>query len=238
MPTPTQRPAVTRERALHQAVALADDEGIEAVSMRGLAARLGVVPMALYKHVSNKEDLLGGMVDLLIGAYEQPQPGGDWKDEVRRRVLSARAVLLRHPWARRVFETRTKRTPAVLAHMDSLSGSFIAGGLSADLTHHAMHALGHRIWGFSPEAFEDANALLVPDDPGEGEAMVQYVRRTYPNILAIALATSGDDLDGPGCDEDFEFAFTLDLLLEAFERLHTAGWTSRRAVASGWNYQA
>lgn len=194
--------------------------------MRSLAARLDVVPMALYKHVSGKEDLLSGMVDVLIGQYEPATPGGGWRQQVARRIRSARAVLTRHPWARRVFETRTKRTPAVLGYMDSLAGSFIAGGFSPDLTHHAMHALGHRIWGFSPEAFDDPDALPIPADPAEREAMVRFVRETYPNILAIALATNGGDLDGPGCDEDFEFEFTLDLLLDAFERLHAAGWRS------------
>ncbi|MGL3150656.1 TetR/AcrR family transcriptional regulator [Microbacterium sp. A82] len=220
-----QREAVTRDRTLREAVTLADAEGIDAVTMRGLAARFGVVPMALYKHVSSKEDLLSGMIDVLIAEYETPTPGGGWKQEVRRRILSARTVLLRHPWARRVFETRTKRTHAVLAYMDSLSGSFIRGGFSPNLTHHVMHALGHRIWGFSPEAFEDPNAFPLPDDPEERAALVQHVGRAYPNILAIALATSGGDLDGPGCDEDFEFEFALDLLLDAFERLHETGIT-------------
>ncbi|GGH50945.1 TetR/AcrR family transcriptional regulator [Microbacterium album] len=228
-----RRTPLTRERALSEAVALADAEGIDAVSMRNLAARLGVVPMALYKHVANKEDLLGGVVDVLIGEYAAPEPGLEWKEAVRARILSARDVLLRHPWARRVIETRAKRTPVVLGYMDSLAGMFMAGGLSADLTHHAMHVLGHRIWGFNPEAFEGPDALPVPEDPAERERMIQYVSQTYPNILAIAVATSGGAIgpDGPGCDEQYEFELGLDLILDAVERLHEAGWTSRRAPA-------
>ena len=113
--------------------------------------------------------------------------------------------------------------------MDALSGTFMAGGLSADLTHHAMHALGYRIWGFSPEAFEDPNAFTIPDDPVEREAMLRQVGETYPHILAIALDASDGAITaaGPTCDEQFEFEFALDLLLEAFERLHEAGWSSR-----------
>lgn len=141
--------------------------------MRTLAKDLDVVPMALYKHVANKEDLLGGMVDVVISTYDPPDTGPDWKSAVRRRILSARRALLEHPWARQVIESRTQRTQAVLAYMDSLSGMFMAGGFSADLTHHAMHALGYRIWGFNPESFEDPDAFPIPDDPSELEAMLR-----------------------------------------------------------------
>lgn len=224
---PTRVP-VNRERALRGAVELADVDGIEAVSMRNLAAKLGVVPMALYRHLASKADLLSGMIDVLIGEYEQPSPGEDWKRAVRGRILSARAVLLRHPWARGVIETRSTRTPAVLGYMDSVAGMFIGGGLSADLTHHVMHVLGHRIWGFSPEAFEDPDVLPVPADPLERELMMRQVGEIYPNILAIAVASAGEDIAGPSCDEQFEFEFALDLLLDAFARLHESGWESRR----------
>lgn len=223
------RPALTRERALRAAVALADSNGIDAVSMRNLAARLDVTAMALYKHVANKEDLLSGMIDTIIAEYDPPEVGNGWQMTVRHRILSARRVLLRHPWARPVIESRRTRTPQVLGYMDSLAGMFIDGGLSADLTHHAMHALGHRIWGFSPEAFEDPEALALPTDPAEREAMVRQATRTYPHIVAIALESAGGQVSGvgAGCDEEFEFVFTLDLLLEAFQRLHEAGWSSR-----------
>jgi AcrR family transcriptional regulator len=225
---PPRRP-VTRERALAEAVALADAEGIDAVSMRRLATRLDVVPMALYKHVTNKDDLLDGMVGTLIESYDPPPPELDWKQAVRAQILSARRVLLSHPWARQVIESRTTRTPQVLGYMDRLSGIFITGGFTPDLTHHAMHALGHRIWGFSPEAFDDPNSLQPPPDLAAREAMVHAVQQTYPYIAMIALDAAGGDLSkvGAGCDEQFEFEFTLDLLLDAFERLHEAGWRSR-----------
>jgi AcrR family transcriptional regulator len=224
------RTPVTRERVLAEAVALADAEGLEEVSMRGLAARLDVVPMALYKHVTNKSDLLDGMAGTLIASYDPLDPTLGWRAAVRAQILSARRVLLAHPWARQVMESRTTRTPQVLGHMDRLSGLFIEGGLSADLTHHAMHALGHRIWGFSPEAFDDPESLQPPADPAAREAMFEMVRQRYPHIAMIALDAAGGDLStvGNGCDEQFEFEFTLDLLLDAFERLHKAGWCSRR----------
>lgn len=225
-----RREPVSRQRALAAAVDLADAEGIDAVSMRRLAERLGVVPMALYKHVANKDDLLGGMVDTIIGEYATPDLDLEWAAAVRARILSARTVLLRHPWARGVIEARSSRTLAVLGYLDSVAGMFIGGGLSPDLTHHALHALGHRVWGFSPEAFDDPQAPTVPVDPAEQREMFDRLQQAFPHIAAISLASGGGSLDGiaGSCDEQFEFEFALDLLLDSFDRLHRSGWVSPR----------
>ncbi|MFD7094274.1 TetR family transcriptional regulator, partial [Streptomyces xanthophaeus] len=137
-----RREPLNRERVLRAAVALADDGGIESLSMRRLAQELGVVPMALYKHVANKEQLLDGMVDAVVAGIDPPVEGSGWKDIVRRRILSARQELLRHRWAAQVIESRTAPTPAVLAYLDSMIGTFRDGGFSVDLTHHVMHAMG------------------------------------------------------------------------------------------------
>jgi len=144
-----RRTPLSRERVLRTAVALADDAGIDAVSMRKLAQELGVVPMALYKHVANKDELLDGMVDIVIGEMDPPDPDLDWRSAVRKRVLSARDALLRHPWTRRVMEAQTAPTPVVMGYLDSTIGLFLGGGLSVDLTHHVMHALGSRVFGFT-----------------------------------------------------------------------------------------
>ena len=225
----SRRVPLSRERVLRAAVALADDAGIGAVSMRRLAQELGVVPMALYKHVANKDELLDGMVDVVIGQIDPPDPTLDWKDGVRQRVLTARRVVLRHPWARQAIESRTRRTPAVLGYMDSMVGMFRAGGFSADLTHHVMHALGNRIWGFTPELFDEPRSTDSPSlSAEEQEALVAEFAQRYPNILEIATAaTHGEPADvGQGCDEQFEFEFALDLLLDGFDRLAEQGWSS------------
>jgi len=235
MPTQQARAPLSRDRVLTAAVSLADETGIESLSMRRLALALGVVPMALYKHVANKDDLLDGMVDAVIAELTEPPADASWQDAVRHRVLSARSVVQRHAWARRAIESRTRRTPTVLAHMDAVAGDFLAGGCSADLTHHLMHALGNRIWGFSPELFDapaDPDAP-APDAEAAAAAMAEMGRR-YPHILAIASAATDDDLGrvGEGCDEDFEFVFALDLLLDAAERLRRSGWTRSRGTVS------
>lgn len=228
----TRRTPLNRSRVLTAAVVLADEAGIESLSMRRLAQELGVVPMALYKHVANKEELLDGMVDMLVAEIDPPFSGAGWKNAVRQRVLSARRSLLRHPWARQVLESRTTRTPAVLGYMDSFIGMFLAGGFSVDLTHHVMHALGSRMWGFTQELFDDS-ASAAPADPAPEmqAAMLQEMAKRYPNILQVAMAANHDDgsVVSQGCDDQFEFEFALDLLLDGFERFHRQGWTSEQA---------
>ena len=228
-----RRTRLNRVRVLHTAVELADEFGVDALSMRRLAQELDVVPMALYKHVANKEELLDGMVEVIIGEIDPPEPNTEWRSAVRMRVLSARRSLQRHPWARQVIESRVTKTPPVLDYLDSFTGMFLAGGLSADLTHHVMHALGGRMWGFTQELFDESanpQADAAPPMPPETqEAMMRHFAERYPNIVVIATAVSHDDdsVVGHGCDDQFEFEFALDLLLDGFARLHEQGWSSR-----------
>ena len=212
-----RRARLNRDRVFRTAVALADAAGIEALSMRRLADELGVVPMALYKHVRDKDELLDGMVDVVVGEIERPVEGTDWRSAVRRRVLSARRALQRHPWASGVIESRTNPTPTLLAYMDSMIGLFLAGGFSADLTHHALHTIGSRIYGFTQEVLNDSGSV----DPATQALVVAQVAAVYPHI---AVMVSGVDHDresmvGRGCDDQFEFEFALDLLLDGLERL-------------------
>src|SRR5215831_5066885 len=100
-----RRAPLNRHQVLRAAVALADSVGIESLSMRKLADELGVVPMALYKHVANKEELLDGMVDIVVAEIDPPLSAADWKSAVRQRILSARRSLQRHPWAPGVLES-------------------------------------------------------------------------------------------------------------------------------------
>ncbi len=226
MPTnrEARRPRLDRARVLAEAIALADAEGLESLSMRALSTRLGVVPMALYKHVADKEDLVGGMVDAVVAGYGQPSDGGEWRARVRFRVLQARAAVAVHPWLGSAIESCTRRTETVFAHMDAVAGEFIDGGVSPDLTHYAMHALGTRIWGFSVEAFDDADAPTPGD--ADSPAVVEYMTERFPHVVAIARDAMTRNPAG-SCDRSAEFEFTLDLILDAVERLHAAGWVSR-----------
>ncbi|MET8911434.1 TetR/AcrR family transcriptional regulator C-terminal domain-containing protein [Micromonospora sp. NPDC004551] len=227
-----RRAPLSRDRVLRAAVALADEAGIDSLSMRNLAQDLDVVPMALYKHVANKDELLAGMIDVVVGEIDPPVPGADWKPTIRRRILSAREALLRHPWAPLAIESRNTATPAVLAYLDSMIGTFRAGGFSVDLAHHVMHAMGSRILGFSQELF-DANRRAGrsgSSDPEPPTDLPPEVAARFPHVAEIAMAASHDDdsVVGQGCDDQFEFEFALDLLLDGIERLHRQGWTSPR----------
>ena len=211
-----RRGRLTRDRLLRVAVALADESGIEALSMRHLADELGVVPMALYKHVANKEALLDGMVDVVVGEIDPPA-AGDWRSALRGRVLSARRSLQRHPWAPGVIESRTSASPATLAYIDSTIATLRAGGFSPALVHHALHTIGSRLYGFTRDVLDDS-----PDpDPAAQAAVVRDVVARYPHIAEMVAAAFHDraSMVGRGCDDQFEFEFALDLLLDGLERL-------------------
>jgi AcrR family transcriptional regulator len=209
---------LNRERILRTAVELADRGGVESLSMRKVAQELHVVPMALYRHVANKGEMFDGMIDVVVGEIDPPESGVDWKTAIRRRILSARRALLRHPWAARVVETRTDPTPAVIGYFDEMIGLFRAGDFSIELTHHALHAMGSRLLGFSQELFDD-----TPDvDPDMEMEMWRAMSDRYPYIGELVQSVMHDDatvVGGRGCDDQFEFEFALDLMLDGLEKL-------------------
>lgn len=219
---------LNRDRVLRSGVRLADAEGLDAVTMRRLADELGVTPMALYKHVADKDDLLTGMVDVVVAdmATDAPSDPSDWQGGVRAALRQARTVLGRHPWARRAIESRTERTAAVLDHMERLSAVFIGAGFTPDLTHHVMHLLGNRIWGFSPELFTDHDGRS-PSDAGTPRGRGRTPDPAdYPSILAISADAQARRPGADGCDEDFEMEFAVDVLIGGIERLRADGWQS------------
>ena len=215
-----ERAPLTRERILGTAVALADGGGVDSISMRRIAQELGVVPMALYKHVANKDELLDGMIDVVVAEIDPPLQGVDWKTAMRERILSARRALLRHRWAAEVIESRAEPTPMVIAYFDSMMGIFRSGGFSMDLMHHAMHVIGSRLLGFSQELYDDTASMPAE----EAAAMWSQLADRYPNIVQLVSAISHDEgaVVGGGCDDQFEFEFALDLILDGLERLRSA----------------
>jgi len=203
---------------LGSAVGLADREGIDAVSMRRLGQELGIEAMSLYTHIRGKEDLLDGMVDMVVAEIPVDTAGPDWRTTLRRQILAARSVMLRHRWAARIIETRNEPGPAILAYMETATGIIRDGGFTVDLTHHAMHVLGSRVLGFNQDLFDDSG---VPD-PEVAAAFAAQMASAYPNIAAIAGAASHEGGLG-GCDDDYEFAFGLDLILDGLERRRSGG---------------
>lgn len=222
-PRTTGRTPLNRDRVLRAAIALADDAGIEAVTMRRLGQELGVEAMSLYNHVANKDDLMTGMLEALMVEIDEatadvvpPANPDDWKRAMRQRIMGARSVMLRHPWAPGVFESRTEMLPPVVAHFDDLLGIMRTGGFSWDLGHHAMHALGSRALGFTQELFVPAD-----DDDEPSPVEVEQLKAAFPNIGGMLEAVAHDpDEDSLGwCDDQTEFIFGLDLLLDGLDRL-------------------
>jgi AcrR family transcriptional regulator len=226
----TYRAGLSKDRVFRAAVSLADARGIAAVSMRKLAQELGVEAMSLYHHVADKDEVLDGMVDVVVSEINArvtelgAPPGGNWKTAVRRRILAARDVLLSHPWAPGVLESRSTMSPTVMRYYDSLMRLLREGGLSVSLVHHAMHALGSRALGFTQELYAPQNEDA---DPGVDVAAIirGQLADEYPYITEIAVIESGNhDKDSTlgWCDDQVEFEFGLDLLLDGLERLHNA----------------
>lgn len=211
------RVPLTRDRVLSAAVALADEHGFETLSMRKLALALDVVPMALYRHVANKDELVNALIDVVIAEIDPVIDGANWKTAMRERILSARRALLRHPWASRLMESRATPTPLAIGYADSMIGVLRTGGFSIDLSHHAIHAMGSRLFGFSQELFNDS----TEQNEDEKAAMFQAMAGTYPYVheLMVTISHDKDSVVGSGCDYQFEFEFALDLMLDGLERI-------------------
>lgn len=212
------RGALTRERVLAEAVRMADAHGVDALSMRKLAERLGVQAMSLYHHVANKERILDGMVDLVFDEIALPSAEDEWKTAMRRRAMSARDVLRRHPWAVGLLDSRTHPGPATLEHHDAVLGCLRGGGFSVPLAAHAFAVLDSYIYGFvlqeqslpfqsGPELERVAEGIFA--DIPEG---------AYPHLTELAVEYAL----APGYDYGDEFMWGLDLVLDGLERAHRA----------------
>lgn len=222
----TGRVRLTREAVLRRAVEVADADGLPALTMRRLADELGVEAMSLYHHVAGKDALLDGIAELVfeevLEAAASVAPDLDavtqgrarWQDAVRARVLVARTVMLRHPWAPLLIATRPAIGFAASRHVDALVGLMRAGGLSHDLIHHGLHALGSRLHGFTQEVGD-------PDpSAAEARAAARAMIDRLPNLAAMLEAVAHDD---PGstlgwCDDQTEFEFALDVVLDGLQR--------------------
>jgi AcrR family transcriptional regulator len=213
-PAANPRQPLDRERILRAALELADREGIEALSMRRLAARLGVEAMTLYYHVKNKQQLLDGIMDLVFGEFEPATPGAPWRAAVRGTAISAHEALMRHPWAAEL-SFKTGVSAARLALMDGLLGTLRAAGFSPATTHHAYHALDSHITGFT---------LWVVGMPTD-ETTLPDTARSFLATLPVGglphLVEHVEQHIAP-TDDIREFEFGLDLLLDGLERLLAA----------------
>ncbi len=209
-PSAEQRIPLSRERVLRAAAALADVAGVEALTMRRIAQELGVEAMSLYNHVANKDDLLNGLVELVIEEIEIPPSESDWKVTLRQRAFSARSLMARHPWAPALIALPASRNRAMVRYIDGVVACLRQAGFSPELIHHAMHLLDSRMFGFTLELFYEGEVAPEVAAIAQGHAFAEE----YPNIAEVIGEMSHDD--------EVEFAFGLDLILDGLERLGVA----------------
>src|SRR3954470_18981291 len=146
---PEPRLPLSRDRILRAALELVDDGGIDSLTMRRLGQTLGFEAMSLYNHVANKDDVLDGILDLVLAESAPPAPAGDWDEAIRTSAISVHEALTRHPWSCSLLMTPSHIRPARLRYMDALLGRLRRAGFSAEATYHAYHALDGYIFGFS-----------------------------------------------------------------------------------------
>ncbi len=217
----SSRPALNPDRVLSAAVALADERGIESLTMRRLAHELGVVPMALYKHVAHREALLDGMIEIVFGEIEPPAIGGDWKAALRRRAVSTREALTRHPWAVGLMEGRTEHGPANLRLHDAVLGCLRAAGFSVEMAVHAYSVQDAYIYGFALQQRDMSPESAADFADVAQRQMVEYqaVLADYPHLVEVV----GGYVAESGYDYAAEFLFGLDLILDGLDRLRLDG---------------
>jgi AcrR family transcriptional regulator len=209
---------LSRERVLNTALKLADQGGLESLSMRKLGQELGVEAMAVYYHFANKDEVLDGIVDLVFGEIDLPIAGADWKTAMRQRAISLRDVLARHRWAIGMMESRRNPGPANLRHHDAVIGNLRAAGFDMEMVAHAYSLLDGYIYGFA------LTKMNLPFDSGDDVAelaqdmLEPFPPREYPNLADFIT----DHAMKPGYDFGDEFEYGLDVILDGLERVRGA----------------
>jgi AcrR family transcriptional regulator len=218
-PEPSREPRVplSRDRVVRAAIKLADEAGLDSLSMRKLGQELGVEAMSLYNHVANKDDVLDGIADIVVSEIEVPSAGADWRSAMRRRAISAREVFARHPWATGLLESRTNPSPARLGYPEAVIGCLREAGFSPAMALHAFNALDSYIYGFAiqEKSFDFPSSEEIADVAGATLGQLPAAEYPYLRELIVEYVLK------TGFDYGDEFEFGLDLILDALERLRS-----------------
>ena len=206
---------------LATAVLLADEGGVESLSMRRLGLRLGVEAMSLYNHVANKDDILDGMVDLVVGEIDLPMDTSAWKEAMRRRAISAQSVFSRHPWASALIDSRESSGPARLRYFEWVLGTLRRAGFTVEMAAGAFSLLDSYIYGFGRQHLNmSAGGDIEPEQIEEG-FLRAIPAGEYPYLREMVVEYAMKSVHDEGAD----FEFGLDLILDGLQTLldRTAG---------------
>ncbi len=215
------RVPLSRERVFEAAVRLADEGGLESLTMRKLAAEVGVEAMSLYHHVANKAEVVAGIVDRVVGEFELPSDERNWETAVRTCAVSAHEALLRHPWACNPVMTPTGSIAthtARMRYMEWLLGQLRGAGFSGDLTYKGYHALDSHIFGFT--LWQIGHDVTTQDVPDLADAVLEALPAdAFPHLIEHIH----QHLEAPAGDGARAFEFGLDLILDGLKRAHARG---------------
>jgi AcrR family transcriptional regulator len=209
------RTPLSRERVLRAALSLADQSGVDTLTMRQLGRVLGVEAMALYRHVANKSDLVDGMVDMVFTEIEMPSRRGSWKSAMRNRAISVRRALTSHSWAIGLMESRVNPGPATLRHHDAVLGTFREAGFSIEMAAHAYNILDSYIYGF---ALQQKNLPFATSEE-IGLVAQQILRGMHPETYPYLAEMAFEHVMKPGYDYGDEFEYGLDLIIDSIDRV-------------------
>jgi len=207
------RDTLNRERVLRAAMDLADESGIDSVTMRELGRRLHVEAASLYNHIAGKDDLLGGMADLAISEIDVPLEDVGWKAAMRRRALSERELFARHGWAARLIDSRDRRGPISLSYVDSALGLLIRAGFTPVVAADALLVLDSYIYGF-----ERQRSTASLEDGLDGTEAAREILAAIPDGAYPFAARVAAEYAANPFDQEAAFAFGLDLILDGLER--------------------
>ena len=205
---------LTRDRILIAAAEIADERGVAAVTMREVASRLGVKAMSLYNHVANKDDVLDGMVDLVIEQLDVPAGADHWREAMRRRAISAREVFGRHPWAPALLDSRTSSGPTRLRYFDSILCTLLRAGFSMGGAGSAFSLLDSYIYGFGIQQMN-----FSADDGASTEEMAEAILAYTPAEEYPYLHRMASHAMEVGYDAEADFEFGLQIILDGLERI-------------------
>ena len=213
-----ERASLTRERVLRAALAIADETGIDSLSMRMLGGRLGVEAMSLYNHVANKDDILDGILELFVEEITIPSAGVDWRSAMRERAVSALSAFNRHPWAIALMDTRVSSGPSRLRYFDRMLGTLNGAGFSMELAGRAFSVLDCYIYGFGRQRLGTASG-----EEGQVEERAEALRDVLPEESYPYLARMAELAMKNGYDEEADFDFGLNLILDGLESILKSG---------------
>jgi AcrR family transcriptional regulator len=206
------RKRLTRDKILDAAVAIADADGLESLSMRKIAAKLQVEAMSLYNHIKNKDEILDGIVERIGVEFSAPDTSGNWRKNMSQRAISAHEVLLKHPWATMLIVSRINLGPIMLRYVDATIGCLRGAGFSYQMADYAWNAIDSHIYGFT---LQELN-FPIPDDSYASTAedhLDLIPAEQFPHLNGMARLVIDGQHDGQS-----NFEFGLDLILDGLER--------------------